>query len=195
MDSRAQLPARIIRSAHEILLPYFCLIGQGACAPFRDCRYPAGCERRRALRPGACAAAPVAGAVSACAVPRHADEEPPVVAEIGRPPVLRVGHQRVKILLQGLQVEFLELIGVVELPAHRVTHRRMLMENIEVQLVRPPVLVGPSLMSSVRAIPMHYRAFLFVSHFISLSSTYFSPAQTRIGGTYWTFQLICLTLP
>ena len=28
MDSSAQLPARIIRSAHEIFRPYFCLIGQ-----------------------------------------------------------------------------------------------------------------------------------------------------------------------
>src|SRR4030065_2015001 len=28
IDSRAQLPARIIRSAQEIFLPYFCLIGQ-----------------------------------------------------------------------------------------------------------------------------------------------------------------------
>ena len=28
------------------------------------------------------------------AVPRHPDEEPPVVTVIGRPPVLRVGHQR-----------------------------------------------------------------------------------------------------
>src|SRR6059036_95143 len=28
IDSRAQLPAKIIRSAHEIFRPYFCLIGQ-----------------------------------------------------------------------------------------------------------------------------------------------------------------------
>src|SRR5512135_1453075 len=28
IDSSAQLPARIIRSAQEIFLPYFCLIGQ-----------------------------------------------------------------------------------------------------------------------------------------------------------------------
>src|SRR5665647_2603377 len=28
IDSRAQLPARIIRSAQEILVPYFCLIDQ-----------------------------------------------------------------------------------------------------------------------------------------------------------------------
>ncbi len=30
IDSRAQLPARIIRSAQEILRPYFCLIGQSS---------------------------------------------------------------------------------------------------------------------------------------------------------------------
>src|SRR5688572_14733033 len=30
IDSRATLPVRIIRSAHEILLPYFCLIGQSS---------------------------------------------------------------------------------------------------------------------------------------------------------------------
>ena len=30
IDSSAQLPARIIRSAHEILRPYFCLTGQSS---------------------------------------------------------------------------------------------------------------------------------------------------------------------
>ena len=30
MDSSAQLPARIIRSAQEIRLPYFCLIGHSS---------------------------------------------------------------------------------------------------------------------------------------------------------------------
>ena len=30
IDSRAQLPAKTIRSAHEILRPYFCLIGQSS---------------------------------------------------------------------------------------------------------------------------------------------------------------------
>src|SRR5664279_3553240 len=30
IDSSATLPVRIIRSAHEILLPYFCLIGQSS---------------------------------------------------------------------------------------------------------------------------------------------------------------------
>ena len=30
IDSKAQLPAKIIRSAHEIFRPYFCLIGQSS---------------------------------------------------------------------------------------------------------------------------------------------------------------------
>ena len=30
IDSRATLPVRIIRSAHEIFRPYFCLIGQSS---------------------------------------------------------------------------------------------------------------------------------------------------------------------
>ena len=45
-------------------------------------------EGRKALGAGPRAAAAVAGAVGARAVPRHADEERPVVTEVGRPPVL-----------------------------------------------------------------------------------------------------------
>ena len=79
-------------------------------------------EGRQALGAGPRAAAAVAHAVGACAVPRHPDEEPPVVTVIRRPPVLRVGHQRIEVLLQGLQVEFLEFLSVVERLAHRVAH-------------------------------------------------------------------------
>ena len=94
IDSSATLPARIMRSAQEILRPYFCLIGH---------------SRRRALSrfalsgqllsgakrcwPRAGAAAAVGDAVGARAVPGHADEERPVVAEVRRPPVLRIRHQ------------------------------------------------------------------------------------------------------
>ena len=52
-----------------------------------------GVERREALLAGAGAAASIADAVRARAVPRHANEEPAVVAEIRRPPVLAVRHQ------------------------------------------------------------------------------------------------------
>jgi hypothetical protein len=51
--------------------------------------------------------ATVASAVRTCAVPCHADEQGPVVAEVLRLPVLRVGHHLPQILLHSRQVEFL----------------------------------------------------------------------------------------
>ena len=80
-------------------------------------------ERREALLPGAGAAAAVGDAVGAGAMPGHADEQSAVVAEVRRPPVLRVGHQGMQVLDHGVQVEALELLGVVELLAHRIGQR------------------------------------------------------------------------
>ena len=91
-------------------------------------------ERSEPLLPPAAAAAAVADAVGAGAVPGHADEQRPVVAEVRRPPVLRVGHQRGEILLQRRLVEALELLRVVEILAHRIGLRRMLAKEVEPQL-------------------------------------------------------------
>ena len=98
-------------------------------------------ERREALLAPAAAAAAITGAVSAGAVPRHANEQRAVVAEVRRPPVLRVGHQRREIFLHRRQIEALELLCVVEVLAHRIGLGGMLVQEIELQLVRPPVLV------------------------------------------------------
>ena len=86
-------------------------------------------ERREALlaRPGAAAA--VMDAVGARAVPRHPDEERAVVAVVGRPPVLRGRHDGRDVALDGLEVEGLELRGVVELRAHRVARRGVRVED------------------------------------------------------------------
>ncbi len=98
-------------------------------------------ERRKALAARTCAPAAVPHAVGARTMPGHPDEEPPVVTVVGRPPLLRVGHQRIEVLLHGPQVERLEFLGVVELFAHRIGQGRVLMKDPEVQLVRPPVPV------------------------------------------------------
>ena len=64
-----------------------------------------------------------------------------VVAEVGRPPILRVRHQGLKVLDHRVQVEALEFLGVVERLAHRIGQGGVLVENLKVQLVRPPVAV------------------------------------------------------
>lgn len=99
-------------------------------------------ERREALLAGTGAAAAVAGAVRAGAVPCHADEQRAVVAEVGRPPVLRGGHQREQVLLHGRQVQALEGLRIVEVRVHRIGLGRVLVQDLQVQLVGPPVTVG-----------------------------------------------------
>ena len=101
-------------------------------------------ERREALLAGAGAAAAVGDAVGARAVPRHADHQSAVVAEVGRPPLLRVRHQGMQVLDHGVQIEALEFLGVVERLAHRIGQGRVLVETAQVQRVRPPVAVPVS---------------------------------------------------
>ena len=46
-----------------------------------------------------------------------------------------------EVLDHGIQVEALEFLGVVERLAHRIGQGGVLVENLKVQLVRPPVAV------------------------------------------------------
>src|SRR5690606_3400261 len=71
-------------------------------------------EGRKTLLAALGPAAAVAGAVGAGAVPRHADEEGPVMAEIRRPPLLGVGHELLEVFLELPIVKLLKLLGVVE---------------------------------------------------------------------------------
>jgi hypothetical protein len=98
-------------------------------------------ERLEALLTAAGAAAPVTHAVRARAVPSHPDEERPIVAVVCRPPVLRRLHQRLDVLLHGVEVEARKLLGVVELIAKWIGLSTMLPQRREVQLFRPPILV------------------------------------------------------
>ena len=95
-------------------LPYFCLIGHSRRRALS--RLPLSGQllsgskrccplwRRRA----------VGHAISARGMPRHADQERAVMAVVGRPPRLAVGHQRGEIGLQRLIIERLERLGIVE---------------------------------------------------------------------------------
>ena len=90
----------------------------------RDLDNPlAAVQRCEALLSATSATAAVARAVGACAVPCHAYEKGSVMTEVGRPPLLRVGHQLTKILLQSLIVEAFESFRIVKVFAHRVRER------------------------------------------------------------------------
>ena len=133
-------------------------------------------QRGEALGAGAAAAAAVGDAVGARRVPRHADEEAAVVAVVGGPPVLRVGHQGVDVGRQGVEVEAVELSGVVEVLAERIGTWMVLAEDPQVEAVWPPVLVRRGADRLVRGIQYRARrcrrlvargdgaALLFVAH-------------------------------
>ena len=62
-----------------------------------------------------------------------------VVTKVGRPPVLGVGHQGVDVLLQCIVVELLELLDIVEISAEGVLSGVMLAQDVDPELVWPPV--------------------------------------------------------
>jgi hypothetical protein len=98
-------------------------------------------QGREALHPRGRAASAVVDAIRPCAVPHHADHERPVVAEVGRPPLLRSRQYLVHVPRQGVQVQRPELRGVVEVLAHRAGRGEVLPEDRQVEPVRPPVAV------------------------------------------------------
>jgi len=106
-------------------------------------------EWREALLARACAATAIKNSVRASGVPRHADEERTVVAVVGGPPVLRIGHQRVQVRDHRVEVELLELGRVVVVLDHRIGKLGMLVEHPEVHLVGPPVGIGTRLLRLV----------------------------------------------
>ena len=77
-------------------------------------------EGSETLLAAATATATVTDAIGSGAVPGHANKKRTVVAEVRRPPVLRVRHERSKILLQRVVVETLEFFRVVKILAHGI---------------------------------------------------------------------------
>ncbi|MPN50822.1 hypothetical protein SDC9_198461 [bioreactor metagenome] len=64
------------------------------------------------------------------------------MAEVCRPPVLRVGHQGTQVAFDGFIVQLLESLGVVEVFTQGVAFGGVLAQQIHAQLIGPPVLVA-----------------------------------------------------
>ncbi len=96
-------------------------------------------ERGKADVAMATAAAPIGQTVRARRMPCEADHQPAVMAPISGPPVLAVGHQRLDVGLDGLEVEGLDLFGIVEIRPERIGFLVVLVQDIEVQGLGPPI--------------------------------------------------------
>ena len=102
-------------------------------------------ERREALLAATGAATAVGDAIGAGAVPGHADEQAAVVTEVGRPPLLRIGHQGVQVLDHRIEVEALEFLGIIERRAERIGRRMDGVQHADIEMLRPPVAVTAAL--------------------------------------------------
>ena len=121
-------------------------------------------EGSKALVAGAGAAATVRDPVGAGAVPCHANEQRAVVAEVRGPPVLRIRHQGMEVFDNGIQVEPLEFLGVVEPRAHGVGLRRVLVQDVQLQLIGPPVCIRWGSSDHTLASSTRERALWFGGH-------------------------------
>ena len=102
-------------------------------------------------------------------MPRHANEQRPVVPEVRRPPVLGIRHQALEVLNHGIQIKAFELFGVIEFLAHRIRQRGVLMQNSQVQLFRPPIPVRRSYSIGVMERTLRFGLRIFFVWHISLS--------------------------
>src|SRR5882672_9543673 len=97
------------------------------------------------------------------------------------PPVLRIGHQLEQILLQRKVVELLEGLGVVEVLVQRIGFGGMLVQEIQAQLIRPPVAARRAAAGGVIERALDLVGHCIVSHgpssIVSREAAF--PTQTR----------------
>ena len=81
---------------------------------------------RREFLAAAGAAAAIRNTIGSGAVPGEANEQTAIMSKIGRPPILRVRHQRAQIFDYGIKVELFKLLCIIKIFAHRIGQRRVL---------------------------------------------------------------------
>ena len=122
-------------------------------------------DRSETLHAGAGTAAAVLDAVCACRVPRHPHEEGAVVAVVRGPPVLGIRHHRFDIGLELINIDGRHGRGVIEVGVHRIVLGRVLHQQLQVDLVGPPIAVAAPF--DRWPDPHWAAAFVFLSHAIS----------------------------
>ena len=86
----------------------------------------------KSLVAGSTATATVCCSVGAGCMPCQSDHQPAVVAPVRWPPGLAVNHESVKVLLQGFNIQFLELFVVVEAWSKGVCLGVVLVQDVKI---------------------------------------------------------------
>ncbi len=97
-----------------------------------------GVERGKALVAGAAAAATIGEAIGTGRMPCHADHEAAIMAPVGRPPFLTVGHQCMEVFFQRIDIKLLQGFTIIEVLAHGVGLGVVLMQDVEIEGIGPP---------------------------------------------------------
>ena len=118
-------------------------------------------ERCKALVAGAGATAAIGDAVGACGVPSHADHETAVMAPVGRPPGLAVGHELREVVLERFDIKLFEFFPVIERRPHGISLGIVLMQDVQIQRLRPP---GHYIVAAFGVCTVHDGAFALCAH-------------------------------
>src|SRR3546814_19798201 len=81
-----------------------------------------------------------------------------IMAVVGRPPGLAVGHQRGEVGLQRLIVDRLKRLRIIEILAHRIGRGAILGQDVERQRVGPPILARATEQSADQVLAKGARA-------------------------------------
>src|SRR5690554_216272 len=98
-----------------------------------------GVQWSEALVTGTTATTAVLDTVSTGSVPGHTNHQAAIVAPVCRPPVLAIGHQCVQVFLDGFEIELFDFFTVIEVFTQRIGFTVMLMQDVKVQRLRPPI--------------------------------------------------------
>jgi len=71
------------------------------------------------------------------------------MAKVCGPPILRVGHQLAQVVLQSRIVELLEGFAIAEARIERVGFGGMLVQQVDAELLGPPVAIAANLGTAV----------------------------------------------
>ncbi len=81
------------------------------------------------------------------------------MAIIGGPPILTIRHQRIDIRLHRRKIEGLKFFGIVKAFVHRIDQFGMLAQYFQIELIGPPIGVGPCARRRSCSSAMHHGAF------------------------------------